>query len=168
MNCQAHSTATDPTSVRGAGSSSNAASALGALRSAQLGQATGCAAGCSHAATASIRWRPRSRHFAPQGQERHLPVHGRRAEPPGAVRQQAGAGEVRRHTAAGGAAQGLSRGVHQSQLQAAGAEVQVRQARPVRGGALGAAAAPGEGRRRHRDRRSRWSPTPSIMRPARS
>ena len=51
-----------------------------------------------------------------------------------------------------GAAQGLSGGVHQSELEAAGAEVQVRQARPVRGGAVGAAAAPGDGRRRHRDR----------------
>ena len=68
----------------------------------------------------------------PEGEARHLPVHGRRAEPARAVRQQAAAREVRRHAAAGRAAQGLPRGVHQPELEAARAEVQVRQARPER------------------------------------
>ena len=48
--------------------------------------------------------------------------------------------------------EGLPRRVHQSELEAARPEVQVRQARPVRRRAVRAAAAPGDGRRRHRHR----------------
>ena len=84
-----------------------------------------------------------------EGEERHFPVHGGRAEPPGTVRQQAGAGEMGRQAAAGGIAQGLSHRVHQPELEAARAEVQVRPARPIGAGTLGIAAAPGDGRRRH-------------------
>ena len=47
---------------------------------------------------------------------------------------------------------GLSRGVHQSEFETAGAEVQVRQIRAERRGAIRAAAASGEGRGRHRHR----------------
>ena len=49
-----------------------------------------------------------------------------------------------------------------------GPEVQVRQARPVRRRAVRAAAAPGRGRRRHRDRQVDGRPTRSTTRPARS
>ena len=66
-----------------------------------------------------------------ESKERHFPLHGRRAEPSGAVRQQAAAREVRRHAAAGGPPEGLPRGVHQSELEAARAEVQIRETRPV-------------------------------------
>ncbi len=50
--------------------------------------------------------------------------------------------------------------------QAAGAEVQVRQARPVRRGAVGAAAAPGRPSSTTSPSSSRWRPTPSTTRPA--
>ena len=85
---------------------------LGAIALAQ--SAGGCAAAplrrSARAEAAALR---------AEGEARHLPVHGRRAEPSGAVRQQAAAREVRRHAAAGRAAEGLSRGVHQSELEAA-------------------------------------------------
>ena len=60
------------------------------------------------------------------------PVHGRSAEPSGTVRLQTAAGEVRRHAAAAGIAQRLPRRVHQPELEAAGAEVQVRPTRTMR------------------------------------
>ena len=87
-----------------------------------------------------------------QGQAGVVPVHGRGAQPSGAVRQQAATGQVRRHAAAARADQGLSRGVHQAQLEAARPQVQVCPARPERHRALRAAAAPGDGGRRHRRR----------------
>ena len=95
---------------------------------------------------------PKKPHFAGQGEARHLPVHGRGPEPSGTVRQQAAARQVRRQAAAGRAAQGLPGRVHQPELEAPRAEVQVRQARQVRGRAVGTAAAPGDRRRRHRHR----------------
>ena len=67
-----------------------------------------------------------------QGQARHLPVHGRCAEPPGTVRQQAAAREVQRHAAAAGVAQELPGRVHQPELQAPRAEVQVQEGRQER------------------------------------
>ncbi len=101
----------------------------------------GYAAPASATATrwGSIRSPPRRRTCA-QGQARHLPVHGRRAEPPRTLRQQAPAREVRRHAASARVAQGVSRGVHQPEFEAARPEVQVRPARPERRRALGAAA----------------------------
>ena len=74
--------------------------------------------------------------------------------------------EVRRQAAAGGAAEGLSRRVHQPELDAAGTEVQLREARTVRGGAL--RAAPAHRRRSSTTSRSssRCRPTPSTTRPA--
>ena len=66
------------------------------------------------------------------------------------------AGEVRRQAAAGRAAQGLPRRVHQPELEAARAEVQVRQARPVRRGAVRAAAAPGRRSSTTSPSSSRW------------
>ena len=51
-----------------------------------------------------------------------------------------------------GTAEGLSRRVHQSQLQAAGSQVQVRQVRTIRHRTFRVAAALGEDRGRHRDR----------------
>src|SRR5690348_16700096 len=66
-------------------------------------------------------------------QERDLPVHGRRAEPSGAVRLQAATSEVRRNAAARRLAEGLSRGVYQSEFEIARSEIQVRQIRTERG-----------------------------------
>ena len=62
---------------------------------------------------------PKAAAVSRQSEERHLPLHGGRAQPSGTVRQQAAADEIRRHAAAAGAAEGLSRGVHQSELEAA-------------------------------------------------
>ncbi len=95
---------------------------------------------------------PRQPHHAPKAKRVLFLFMAGCAEPPRAVRQQAAAREVRRHPAAAGADQGLSRGVHQARLEAARAEVQVRPARQQRHRALRAAAAPGDGRRRHRGR----------------
>ena len=80
---------------RAAGSSSNAASAWARLRSASCWREQAAARSGANPLAA------KQPHFAPQGEERHLPVHGGRAEPSGAVRQQAAAGQVRRHAAAG-------------------------------------------------------------------
>src|SRR5262245_17153267 len=85
--------------------------------------------------------------FSGEGEERHLPVHGGRAEPLGAVRQQAGTGQMGRQAAAGGAFEGISGGIHQPQLEAARAKIQVRQVWDVWGGAVGAAAAHSDRRR---------------------
>ena len=76
----------------------------------------GCAA---PAPTAAQSARAQGAALRAQGEARHLPVHGRRAEPARTVRPQAAAREVRRHAAAAGAAQGLPRRVHQSELEAA-------------------------------------------------
>ena len=59
-------------------------------------------------------------------------------------------------------AQGLPRRLHQSQLEAARPEVQVRQARQVRRGAVRIAAAPGRRWSTTSPSSSRWSPTPST------
>ncbi len=100
----------------------------------------------------SIRWRRRAPHYAPKakrvlflfmaGAPSHLELFDNKPQlakfdgtlpPPGAD-------------------QGLSRGVHQAQLEAARPQVQVRPARPERHRALRALAAPGDGGRRHRGR----------------
>ena len=118
MNCQTHHyRGQDPTNITrrwffrdcGVGLGSIAlARASGPRRPRRVPGAGRRPAGAQEAAAAG------------QGQARHLPVHGRGAEPSGAVRLQAAAGQVRRHAAAAGTAQGLSRRVHQSQLEAAG------------------------------------------------
>src|SRR5690349_689091 len=71
-----------------------------------------------------------------QGQECYLPVYGRRPQPYRVIRQQTLAGQIRRHSATAGVAEGLSRSVHQSEFNAAGAEVQIREVRPVGRGSL--------------------------------
>ena len=146
MNCQSHLYATFP---RGAGpplvSERVRRRARGRSRWANWRVTCG-------RARAPIRSRAKQPPIRAAGEERDLSVHGRRSEPSRAVRLQAAAGQVRRHAAAGGTAEGLSRRVHQSEFEAAGAEVQVRQAWPVRRRAFGAAASSGGSRRRHGDR----------------
>ena len=85
-------------------------------------------------------------------EERDLPVHGRRAQPPRTLRQQTAARQVRRHAATARAPQGLPGRVHQSELETARPQVQVRQTRTVRRRAVRAAASPGHSCRRHRHR----------------
>ena len=81
-----------------------------------------------------IRCRPRLPHFAPKAKRVIYLFHGRRPEPPGAVRQQARSWpSSRRQAPAVGVAGGLPRGVHQPELDAARAEVQVRPPRQERG-----------------------------------
>ena len=115
-----------------------------------------------------IRSPPRSRTSPPKAKRVIYLFMAGRAQPSGAVRQQAATGQVRRHLAPARTAQGLPRGVHQSELQAARAEIQVRQARPERRGAVGDSARTWRRWPTTSPSSSRWSPTPSITRPARS
>ena len=91
--------------------------------------------------------------FRAEGEAHHLPVHGRRADPARSVRQQAGAAEVRRPGDPRGvhSQRGAVR-VHQGHAAAPRISVHVQEVRSVRRRAVGAAAAPGGHRRRHRDR----------------
>ena len=97
-----------------------------------------------------------------EGEARHPPVHGRCAEPARPVRLQAGADQARRQAAAALGHRRPALCVHPPRRGRARAAVQVRQARPVRRGALGDAAAPGQGRRRHLPSSSRSTPTSST------
>ena len=88
-------------------------------------------AGAGLAQSAQNPLAPKKPHFAPKAKNviylfmAGAPSHLELFDNKPAARQ------IRRHTAAGGFAERLSRGVHQSELDTAGAEVQVRQIRPV-------------------------------------
>ena len=99
----------------------------------------------------SIRLR-RRRRIQGEGQAGDLSVHGRSAEPFGVVRLQAAVGEIRRHHAAAGVVERLSRGVHRSEIEVAGSQIQICQAWAMRRRDFGTAAAPGRGDRRCDDR----------------
>ena len=168
MNCQDHLYRhADPRRSPGAGSSSNAASGSGPWRWAICCD-SGLCGRRRRTPRPSIRMAPRAPHFAPKakrvmflfmaGAPSHLELFDNKPQ----LAKFDGTLPPRR------ADQGLPRGVHQPELQAARAQVQVRPARPVRHRALRAAAAP----RRRSSTTSRsssgWSPTRSTTRPARS
>ncbi len=113
---------------------------------------SGVGHGRPRAVALRIRLRRAAHTLRAQGQARHLSLYGGRAQPPGALRQQAAARQVRWHPPAGGAAEGLPRGLHQSQLQAARAQVQIPPLRQERHRTQRTAALHRRDRRRDRHR----------------
>ena len=87
--------------------------------------------GSSRSGRAADPLAPKQPHHTPRAKHVIFLFQAGAPQPPGAVRLQAGTGEVRRQAAAGRTARRLSRRVHQSELDAAGAEVQVRQTRAI-------------------------------------
>ena len=149
MNCQDHCyKSADPRQVTRRWFFEQCGVGLGTIALGQLLQQ----AGLGRRAGRGQRAGPQAAAVRAEGQARALSLHGRGAQPSGALRQQAATGQVRRLAAASRADQGLSGGLHQAQLQAAGPQVQVPAARPERHRGFRAAAAPGHRRRRHRRR----------------